>query len=58
MRVWEDLYEARYCGDAVAWHLGGMPVQPPWVDPACPGCGSLGVKVFSVGLAVRHGAAR
>lgn len=57
MRVWEDVYVVRYCGDAVAWRLGGVAVQPPWVDRSCSACGSLRVKVLSAGLVVRGGAA-
>lgn len=55
MRVWEDVYVVRYCGDAVAWRLGGVAVQPPWVDRACSACGSLRVKVLSAGLVARRG---
>lgn len=49
LRGWADLYEARYAGAAVAWSLSGMPAQPPWADRACPGCGSLAVKMFPAG---------
>lgn len=57
LRAWEDLYEARHCGHAIAWRLSGVPAQPPWADPICPECHSLRVKVLSAGLMVDHGAA-
>ncbi|MEV5828963.1 hypothetical protein AB0L25_25720 [Spirillospora sp. NPDC052242] len=57
LRVWEDVYEARHCGTAVAWRLSGVPAQPPWADPFCPECHSLRVKVLPAGLMVDHGAA-
>lgn len=51
---WEHLYEAwhgddGHGGDAVAWRLGGVASQPPWIDPACPACLSLHVKTLPAG---------
>lgn len=58
LRVWEELYQARYSGDAVSWWLSGIPAQPPWIDPACLGCSSLQVKVLPSGLVVHRGAVK
>lgn len=55
-RSWEDLYEARYCGDATAWRSSGVLVQPPWADPICPECRSLRVKVLPAGVVAQPGA--
>ncbi len=33
-------------GDTIAWRHHGMPSQPPWIDPSCPGCRGLRVKVL------------
>ncbi|WP_395104563.1 hypothetical protein [Actinomadura sp. SCN-SB] len=49
LRVWEDLYQARYHGDATVWWLSGVPAQPPWADPICPGCLGLLVKAHATG---------
>ncbi|RFS83793.1 hypothetical protein D0T12_21805 [Actinomadura spongiicola] len=54
LHVWEELYEARYCGDAVAWRLSGVAAQPPWVDRACRGCDGLWVKALPDGLVARR----
>ena len=57
-RVWEELYEARYCGNSVTWRLSGLPAQPPWADRSCPACGSLRVKVLPASLTVVQQSAR
>ena len=54
LRTWESLYEARHSDDghggvAVAWRLDGIASLPPWTDPSCPNCQSLGVKVLPAG---------
>lgn len=46
LRAWQDMYEACYVGDAVAWRFCGLPAQPPWVDRTCGECGSLRVKTL------------
>ncbi|GGV39378.1 hypothetical protein GCM10010182_74730 [Actinomadura cremea] len=57
LHAWEDLYEVRHCGHAIAWQLSGMPAQPPWADPICRECHSLRVKALSVGLMAHNGPA-
>jgi hypothetical protein len=57
-RMWEEMYDARYCGDAITWSLKGTPAQPPWIDRTCSKCGSLRVKVLPAGPVVRRDEAR
>ncbi|MEU5881099.1 hypothetical protein [Spirillospora sp. NPDC047279] len=54
LQPYETTYEAQHAddghgGDAVAWRRDGMAIQPPWIDPTCPGCRGLHVKVLPHG---------
>ncbi|WP_157407984.1 hypothetical protein [Actinomadura atramentaria] len=49
-RGWDREFEARRVegtgGSHVSWSLDGVASQPPWVEPTCPGCGSVQVRAL------------
>lgn len=45
---WEQVFEARQSGPHTSWYHGGLPSQPPWIEPGCPACGAA-AKAFPGG---------